>query len=234
MTRTFSHHNKESGNVLIYVIGALFLMGLLIVILKGSTQPSQNIDAETAILKASQIRQYGAELERGINYILQNGHSESEIRFAYPNHSSSYGDISTDTPMTRQVFHEDGGGVTWRDNDPGIQSADTDWIFSSANAVNQVGSTCTSSSCTDIVAFLPNLNSAVCVAINDSLNIPNTSNTPDQLDADVDITTIFSSSYTYADTLTDATFDGKDEGCFEGAGTPAAGTYHYYKVLLAR
>mgnify|MGYP000326001555 CR=1 FL=1 len=52
----------ESGNMLIYILGAIFLMGLLIVIVKGSFQPGTGIDAEKAQIMANQIRAYGAEL----------------------------------------------------------------------------------------------------------------------------------------------------------------------------
>ena len=94
MDHSFEKSCPQSGNILIYIIGAIALIGLLTVMVKGSTLPGAGIDREELELRASDIQQYAMELERAVAYILQSGYSESDIRFAHPNHSSAYGDIT--------------------------------------------------------------------------------------------------------------------------------------------
>lgn len=226
--------HRQSGNIVIYIIGAIFLLGLLILLVRGSANPGGGIDRETLILKASQVRAYSAELQRGVEFILNNGHSETEIRFAHPNHASAYGTYGT-TP-TAEVFNPSGGGAEWRDNDADVQASASDWVFTAANELSGIGSTCAASSCADLMAVLPNVTSAFCIYINETLGITNPAGVPPQDQGTATLTTLFSGSYTYATTIVDAAnnLQFKDEGCFEGGGTPAAGTWHYYKVLLSR
>jgi hypothetical protein len=50
------------------------------------------------------------------------------------------------------------------------------------------------------------------------------------------MTTQFTGTFAYSQGIETAggeTF-AKKEGCFEGGGTPAADTYHYYRVLKVR
>lgn len=226
-----SKKNSQAGNILIYIIGAIFLIGILTIMMKGSSTPGTGIDRETLILKAQKVRDYGAELERGVSYILRNGHSETEISFAHPNHSSTYGTYGT-TP-TAELFHPDGGGVEWRDNDTDIQTADTDWIFTGVNEVDGVGSTCASSSCSDLLALLPNISSDLCIYLNDESGVTNPSGTPPE-NAAAQGETFFAGSFGYSDVVNDSgnNLQYKPEGCFLENGSTT--DYYYYKVLLAR
>lgn len=226
-------HDSESGNILIYIIGAIFLIGLLVVITKGSNSPGSNIDRETLILKASKVRAYTAELERGVDYVLRNGHSETEISFAYANHSSTYGTYGTDP--TAEIFNPSGGGVEWRDNDTDIQTSDDDWVFTGANVLDQVGTTGATASNADLLAILPNVTEDFCIYINDAAGVTNPADAPPQEDDNFSVT-VFTGSFTATEDLADSSnaTDAKLEACIEGNGTPASGTYHYYKVLLPR
>lgn len=229
-------HHKQSGNILIYILGAIFLLGLLVVMVKGSSTPGSNIDKESLILHVAEVQQYGQELERAVAYILQNGHSEVDIRFSHPNAPSAYGDI-TDTP-TRQVFSRDGGGALYRDPPEEIQTTPTDWYFDGRNAVAGIGSTdCAFNKCVELTALLLNVNKEFCVLINEKNGIDNVSGNPPK-DIDAITTTVpFDGNFQYSTHIADTPqrLNNKLEGCFEGGGVnPPAGTYHYYRVLLAR
>jgi len=235
-----SQPHTQSGNIFLYILGAIFLLGILVVMVKGSSTPGSNIDRETLEIKVAEVRAYGNELERGVAYILRNGYSESDIRFAHPNHSSAYGDI-TDIPA-RQVFAREGGGVTWRDNDPDIQVIDTDWLFNASNMINGNGTTSgADETTTELIAVLPYVSLEFCNLINQKNGITD-SGTPPPMDCgNADIITPFSGSFAYSHQLWDNSgcgeselLTGKREGCFEGNANPPAGTYHYYRVLLAR
>lgn len=153
----------ESGNILIYILGAIFLMGLLFVMIRGSQTPGGGIDAETLILRASQVQQYAGELERGVGYVLKNGHSESDIRFANPSSVGAYGDIG-DTP-SRQVFDRRGGGATWRNPPDGVNDG-TEWQFYATTHIKDMGTDTAASMKAELIAVLPNVTEDFCAKIN--------------------------------------------------------------------
>lgn len=231
-----SHHAKEAGNILIYILGAIFLLGLLVIMTKGSSTPGSNADRENLMIYASDIQQYGQELERAVAYVMQNGHSEADIRFAHPDAASGYGNI-TDTP-SRQVFATQGGAAKFRRMN-NVQVTPSDFIFTGENVVTGVGSTdsCTTASCADLVALLMNVSKDFCLLINDKNHIENIGDTPPQDTASVAYGTEFVGNFTNTQYIKDdgtLYLSGHKEGCFEGNGDPASGTYHYYRVLLSR
>ena len=219
---------------MIYIMGAIFLLGLLSIMVKGSSTPGAGIDQETLILRVNEVQQYGQELERAVAYVLRNGHSEVDIRFAHPDASSSYGDI-TDTP-TRQVFAREGGAAAYREPPDDIQTIITQWNFSGRNTIKEIGTTCAADSCSDLTALLMNVSKDFCLLMNEKNNIENVSNNPPQDISNLNYATIFTGSYQHANWLEDTAGDlsGHLEGCFEGGTDPPAGTYHYYRVLLVR
>jgi hypothetical protein len=218
---------STSGNMLIYILGAIFLMGLLIVLIKGSFQEGTGIDAEKVMMQVGEVQRYGSELERGVRYILQEGASESALRFAHPN-SMSYGDITINP--AQQVFSQSGGGVEWKQPPSGSQISFEDWIFSGSNTVPQVGSSCATASCSDLVVLLPNVTQAFCTQLNRTKNIVATGGVPPE-DGDSFDKTYFSGAFAYSGTIDTIgnEIEGKTEGCIEDGGE-----YYYYRVLLTR
>ena len=230
-------NHKQSGNVLIYILGAIFLLGLLVVLVKGSSTPGSNVDKEQLLIRVAEVQEYGQELERAIAYIMQSGHSEVDIRFAHPDADIAYGDI-TDTP-SRQVFSRSGGGAKYRKPPSDAQSTTTDWFFSGENIVVGVASSnsCVTADCTDLIALLMNVSKEFCVLINDKNGVENIGRNPPQDLGTMAYSDAFVGTYTITRHIKDdATLylSGHLEGCFEGGGTPPTGTYHYYRVLLAR
>lgn len=224
----------QSGNILIYILGAIFLIGILTVISRGSVTPGAGIDPETLMIRVAEVQEYGKELERAVAFIMANGHSESDIRFAHPDADSAYG-VITNIP-SRQVFSRDGGGAKYREPPQGIQTTATDWLFTAENRIQQVGSNANSNASVDLLAVLSNVTESFCLKINDINDIENPSDAPPRAQNDVELTTLFSGTYNNAELLSDAGghLSQKLEGCFEGGGTPPIGSYHYYRVLLAR
>lgn len=235
-----THINTQSGNVLIYILGAIVLIGLLTIMVKGSSTPGSNIDREALEIRVAEVQQYGNELERAVTYILRNGYSETDIRFAHPNHSSLYGDI-TDDPA-RQIFAREGGGATWRDNETDIQTTDTDWVFNAHNMLQGSGTTAAANVTTsDLIAFLPNVSEDFCKLINKKNDIIPTVSDPPMDCGNVDVVTPFIGDFSYLNQLLDGTgcgeaeiLFGKTEGCFTKQANPFSGNYMYYRVLLAR
>lgn len=196
---------------------------------RGSTSPGSNIDVETIMIKVAQTQQYGNELEKAVAFIMNNGHSESDIRFTYPD--------TSDTP-TRQIFHRNGGGAIYRAPPVGVQTTVTPWVFTARNAVQRVGTSEATDASVDLIAVLPNVTQSFCIALNNAVNVTNPSGIPPRDDSTAAVTSayaffgIFQAGRWIGDT--GQYLYGKKEGCFEGGSDPAIGTYHYYRVLLVR
>lgn len=218
--KTKNQKSNEAGNILIYILGAIFLLGLLVVMVKGSSTPGSNIDKETLLLRVSEIQQYGEELERSVAFIMRNGHSEVDIRFAHPDANSAYG-LITNIP-TRQIFSREGGGAAYRPPPNNIQITPTDWIFSGENAVGTIGSgACATDSCADLIALLMNVNQAFCIALNKKSGLENPLDIPPQDDGNIATGTPFVGTYQrvqYIDDTANLYISNNNEGCFQAGG----------------
>lgn len=230
MDRNNTHiiNNAQSGNVLLIILLAVFLIGALTVAIQGTQGTSATIDKETLLLRATDVKRYASELERGMGYILQNSTSETDIRFAHPDADPDYGDLSADTDKSDQMFDKQGGGVTYRAAPAGINDG-SPWEFYGNTALPEVGS-----DEADLIAVLPKVTAEFCAQINKSIGYSGqpedtgtclyTNSTPRFSDSDQ-----FASS---PNTVDEATFSIKPapQACVECTG----GGYHYYMVLLAR
>ena len=96
--------NRQSGNILIYILGAILLLGLLIMLVKGSFQEGTGVDSEKVVLKAQQVQACAGELERGVAYVLRNGVSETDIKFAVPDSFPAIPVYGTYTDSENMVF----------------------------------------------------------------------------------------------------------------------------------
>lgn len=153
--------NSQSGNILFIILIALALLGALsAAVMNSSDSETANIDSETLSIRLSEVQRYVSELERGVNFIIQNGVSESDIRFAHMNAPSAYGDLSADTDKSDQVFHRDGGGAAYRDPPDRINDG-TGWQFYGGSDLPSVGS-----DRADLIAVLPNVSRQFCEAVN--------------------------------------------------------------------
>jgi hypothetical protein len=157
----------ESGNVIVFILMAVVLIGIVTAAIRSGGDESANIDNEQLAIRTSEIRQYASELERGITFIMNNGVSENDLRFAIPSPATSadeeYGDI--DTHETTQLFSRKGGGAAYRPNGAGVQVAPARWEFYGYTALPQVGS-----ERADLVAVLPDVTPEFCAAINRTNN----------------------------------------------------------------
>ncbi len=235
MNKNSAYRHPESGNVIFFILLAVFLIGLVTAALRSGGEGA-NIDKETILIRASQVRQYASELERGVAFIMREGHSESDIRFAHPNAHTDYGDI-TNNPAT-QVFSETGGGVEYMLPFSDISSA-TYWEFYGNTHAPDVGADNAGDERPELIAVLPNVTEAFCIRI----NAMNDQNATPKEDAGCDINNTalrFSSSTLYQDgavnvldndPVTSFTAKPAMQACVQCGG---GASYHFYHVLLAR
>jgi hypothetical protein len=233
---------SQSGNILVYILGAIFLMGLLLVLVKGSSNPGGGIDAENMVIKVSDAQRYTNEIERAIGIILQNGASEADIRFSHPNGASAYGTTLT-APLTRQVFDPLGGAAEYRLPPVGVNDG-TRWQFFANTHIAYQGANSSSEMKAELLMVLPNVTEAFCNRVNqiagqtDIVLVPAAANYQDPSANGC----IYDPASTYNGTyLKGSSTNTLDITKFNFDTPPAdacirceSGNLHYYHILLAR
>ncbi|MEM7618067.1 MAG: hypothetical protein AAF244_01655 [Pseudomonadota bacterium] len=206
---------------------------MLIITLRGSNISSSGISEEDLSVRISEIQQYGAELENAVTFILEQGFSETDIRFAHPDADENYGVISDN--RERQVFNKNGGGATYRMASPRIQVEPTEWLFNAENYIPDVGSTENRNPDHDVelIAFLPNVTKQFCVVLNDKVGVINPGGDPPNDSGDLELSIEFAGDFNRVEALDDPDdiLEGKTEGCFR---TSDGSSYIYYRVILIR
>lgn len=232
-----SERKNERGNIMFMILIAIVLIATLTAVIS-NTSDTQNssIDNETLAIRASEIQRYAAELERGITYIMQNGTSEQDIRFAIPTDSANatgYGDLAADTDPSDQMFHPNGGAANYRAAPDDVQTTASAWEFYGGTHIPGVGT-----SKADLIAVLPFVTQQMCEKIN-ALNDQTATPAEDGSGNLYGGTTgRFGSGGTVV-TFNDSTTNTLDAATFSK--TPAmqacvtVGTdYHFYHVIMAR
>jgi hypothetical protein len=151
----------ERGNVLFVILLAIVLIGALTIAIQGSNDAdSANIDDESLAIKTTEVQRFASEVERGVNYILQNGISENDLRVSHPKNHSDYGDLSADGTPEDQVFHKDGGAANYRTVPSDINDGSA-WEFYGSTSAPNVGS-----ARADMLIVLPNVTQQFCEWVN--------------------------------------------------------------------
>jgi hypothetical protein len=215
-----------------YILIAVALLGALSYAVTRSVSGSTDqMSAERSKLAATEILEYANSLGNAASQLRLRGCKLTQLSFEGA--AGTYTNAATPADNTCKMFHASGGGITVQDPPAAaLVSTATKWVFSASMEVNQIGTTCAASACTDLVAYIPGVRDTVCDAVNamTAIDVPTTR--PTQNDATYNP---FQGTYTYVDTIGDqagtAKLSGKTTGCFQSAGDNA---FIVYKVLIAR
>ncbi len=226
-----------SGNIFVYILGGIFLLGLLVVIMKGNGQEGAGVESDKTALSIQEMFQYANALERGVQNILRdNAYSEADIRFGNPSNTVNYG-LITDVPA-RQVFDPTGGGVTFKSTPPALLNNGTQWQFFATTHIPDLGTNTAASSKAELIAVLPNMTRAACertnLALHQVINLASFTD-PAGNGCIYDVGNHFTG--TYEQGATTNTLDRTlipNLPAKELCVSCSDGTYHYYRVLLAR
>jgi hypothetical protein len=229
-----SHTHPQSGNILFYILIAVVLIGALTVALRDTGGLSSGVDREAMALKAIQAQRQAANVAAGVDFLIKNGVSESDIRFAHPNAPVAYG-VVTATPQN-QVFSNQGGQASYPIPPKAVGSDGSDiphWIFT--GDVNGLQS---GSDRADLVAVLSGVSLEFCNAINAQIGYaPGTQPRTAGIDC-IDISSAFTGSFedTTPITMLLSSFSRVPalQACVACNPGPFTTSYHYYHVLLAR
>lgn len=229
-----THYNSQQGNIILYVLLGIVLVGLLTVAIRNSGGMRSDIDAEDMVLKAGQVQRHANEVAQAVSMMISDRVSEADLRFALPDdNTTEYGDIAT-TPEY-QIFSPQGGKVTYRQPPEGAQVTAAPWEFFATTAIPQMGS-----DKAELIAVLPDVKEELCTQINKQVGqvvtaVPadlSTGTTPDcVMGANSDrFVGVFKD--VSPNVLDDTTFDPLPaaQACVQCSDS----TYNYYYVLMSR
>lgn len=228
-------NENQSGNVIFFILLGIVLLGLVTAAMRSGGLEGSNIDRETGAIAISRMKDQANAIERGVTFIIQNGASETDLRFAHASAAAEYGNDPSITPQF-QLFNRAGGGVEYLDPPTGINDGSA-WEFFGATHLPQVGS-----DKPELVAVLPNITESACTTINQQAGYTGTptdgggaSGTAGCIHSDpaarFSATTQFPALA--ANTTDEGTFSLKPamQGCITCS---ADGSRHYFRVLLGR
>lgn len=227
-----NNRTSECGNVFVFVlIGLVLFAALMFTFMRSSQQGTGNLSAQQAKVVAGDILAYAQQMEQTVSRLRAKRISESSLDFENPTVGGyANGGCADDTC---EVFDPAGGRLVWQ-SPPASSNNGGEWVISGALRINGVGTSGGVATASELLLVLPNVDLDVCLELNNRLGVTNPSNAPPVAAADTDYSTIFTGSFAFGDILTSAQTDGKSAACFEGNGTPASDTYHFYQVLVAR
>lgn len=227
---------NESGNVLFYILIAVVLFAALNFAVGRMNRGGPETNAELRQVQASEILQYARALQTAVRAMKINGIEDAAFSFETPAlggyNYASCGDAC-------KVFAGDGGGMSyaapiaadWLDSGQSAGANYGAWVFSGNNDVVNVGT-----AAPDLLLILPWVRRDICLTVNTMLGITNPGGEPPADNGNADISTKFQGTYAAAQSIGggDPEIEGQRAGCFEGGGAPAAGSYHFFQVLIAR
>lgn len=230
----------QKGNALFLILLAVALFAALSYAVTQSSSTQKGIDGEKLSLYVNDVLEFAQALRTGVTQVYTDGISESDIRFAHPDLAVAYGNPSS-LNGEQMVFSPSGGGIQYKEPPAGINDG-SDWLFTGKSCVPNVGAGGTSCNSNaremDLIAILPNVTEEFCIAVNQRIGVNNPSDAPpqDQGSAYDTSTGHFAGTFTANHLIYDSggALTGQKTGCFEGGSAPAAGTYHFYQVLLER
>lgn len=251
-----SSRDLEKGSALFLILIGVALFAALGYAVSSMMQGGTNvsINKEQSQLYANEILDYGRNIRQAVQAMrISNGCRDTQISFENP----IEGGYVNGTDTACQVFSPDGGALSyitpsekWLEASNSSADLYGELYFTGDACVNGVGTSNTGTACRDLtsnyaelILFIPYIKESICLQIADAMNILNTDQIPTEFqrawpDANPKFTGVFTSSNVIANNNgsdTSETLDGATQGCFEGGGTnPAADTYHFYQVLIAR
>jgi hypothetical protein len=220
----------ESGNVIYYLFIAIALLAALtFAVSQGSRSSVKNLSEDRERLLATEILDYGQTVKSATTQLRLRGVQFEQLSFAHPDLDVAYG--TYDANPAYEVFNPAGGGVIYKDVSSDAQDTPLPYIFNAGNVINLVGTSCMTSACAELALYLP-VKRAICLTINDMLNIANPGGVPPNGD-DLDYSP-FAGSATGAELIAWTAghpLEGKLSGCFYDGPNE---TDYFYQILLPR
>ncbi|WP_435640540.1 hypothetical protein [Micavibrio aeruginosavorus] len=240
----------ENGNVLFLILIAVALFAALTFAVVQTRGGGSDANKEKLQIAASQLAQYGGDIEAAILRMrVGKGMGPDVMSFETPFLSSANYTNPDCAIDDCKVYLPKGGAISyntpndeWLDWSQNTQPHWGGWLFTGGSCVPGVGlgndATCNGDIANlELIAIVPYIQRDVCMEINRRKEITTGATLPPQDQGNAWINNPeFAGTFTTGEAISSAGDElfGRTEGCFEGGGTPASGTYHYFKVLIER
>lgn len=230
-----SNNNKRAGNVLVFILIAIFLMGALTMLFVRSDGQSEDTgDTEQASLYASKILTYTANVENTVSRLLMQGCSQNEISFwRDTNHDgletiadSNY-NANAPTDKSCHVFSPNGGGMQPAGTDDMFATAAFYHIGTSGHEIYYVTQY-------DHATAPRGLSNAVCAAINRRLENGITMDALPAADITANSFTGTYTGYTLGDNGAEVGMYQIKAACIEDIACGTGRCNSFYRILLVR
>ncbi len=232
-------YRNESGSAFFYILLGVVLFGTLVfTVSRGMRGQSTNaLTQYQAELAADDILHYAQTMARAVDRVRRNGCSESDISFHHTGWGHTQYEHSPATADQCKIFHPNGGNLSFSALDD-YHEKNLDHagrvIFVGRSAINNIGTTCTNASCTELYLFIRMFHAEnLCRKMNELLEISPTL----PISGGIYGGPRFNGTFSYGNTLTTSAFNGQHGGCYEdNSETYTDGTpyYDFYYVLLER
>lgn len=226
--RNFASVESMAGNALFLILIAVMLFAALAYAVSNSLHNGGegSTEGEKNKVNSANVQQFPSVIAQTITRMTISKTVTLDIlSFAHAG-STTYGTFGSDP--THEIFNPQGGGVPYQMPEKGINDG-SDWIFTGALEVEGIGSTVGDMTSSDLLALLPGVSLATCRNINSDGSINNLATPPTLTLAGE--STAYTGTFSYADTISDASLASKNSGCYFSA---TLNKYVYYHVLAPR
>lgn len=223
---------SESGNVLFYIFIAVVLFGGLSFAVSQSGRGSlSQITQDRNRLAATEIIDYGDSLAKAVGTMRLRGTTLANLRFSHLDLPGASYDAPGTQAAENEVFNSEGGAMIYRRPPAGTTvTAGTDYAFLAGVAVQDIGTTCSTAPCADLVVAIPGITAEICDLINRTGgNTAKGDSIP--VNADFNIAAKFKGTMAAPTLVNTAKLTGRLYGCLTST---ADATNYYYRVLWAQ
>lgn len=224
--------HSEKGSIFFIILMAIAMFAALSYALMDNSRTSaSSLTREQAALKAQEIISYADAVAKAVQTLRLHDIAATQISL-----EGAGGDNYTNAACSSdecRVFAFDGGGVNALAPPEGSNDGSA-YVYTGALGVENIGVDGGAEGA-ELLMILPNVKKEVCIRMNEVLKVtvPNI-DPPSNIGNAAYAGAPFQGSFSSGDQINGAAFLRKSAGCFEGDGTPAIGTFHFYRVLIAR
>ena len=160
------HKIKQSGNILLFILIAILLIGLLTISLTRSNNSTNETGSyEQQQIVISSFLRYAKTLQNGILQLMAAGCGENEISFE---NSVVTGYENTNAPSDNSchLFESEGAGLSWQT--PDVKITNLPYAIYGDHSVHGVGTTDKPivAGNADLIIVMPNIPASLCDAVN--------------------------------------------------------------------
>lgn len=247
--------HSQSGNILIFILLAIVLIGLLTVFLTRSSDTTNETGSyEQNLIAANNILRTAKSIEGAVQNLMARGCGENEISFWHDSDGNGTENASDDyfnptAPPSRacHIFEAEGTGLSYNDIETNILDATQSasplygtWFFTGGSCIPNMASgdgTCAAELELEIMLILPWVRQDICHVINAVAYDDFANSAPIEEDDAYDDSALFIGDFQAPERIDTAAnnISNQQSFCFQGQASQIPdGGFHFTYVLYAR